>query len=305
MGAGVLMAGKSELDMRQLAESYGLSYDEAQAIPELRDKLKEAVRDGWNATKWNAWLKNSKWWRSTSDAERKYIDLRTTDPSTWKQKWNEYAFHVNQLAMAVGAGDLSGKGTEWGKMNWYLQNATWAAFAQGWSDDRIKAMLASQINVSTAVAPSGEAGRVYNQLMSLAYTNGRTYQSSWYQDQLRKIQGGSLTIEQVEAQIRKEAASDYGAFSEQILAGQNAMDLAAPYAKTVAQLLEIPDGSFSLNDPLMRKAMTTKNKDGSAYGTWQLENDVRNDVRWKSTDNARESLMKVGHDILSTFGKVF
>lgn len=297
---------KSELDLRMLAEQYGLSYDELQAIPDLKRLFNEAVAGDYSTEKFTAMLKNTNWWKTTSDSARKFIDLKTTDPATWQAKWDETAFRINQLAIQAGLGDLIGKtGTNINGMNQVLKDATWAAFAGGWSDDRLKAWFGGQANVKAGVPLSGEAGRVYNQILGLAYANGRSYQDNWYSDWIKKIMGGSATIEQAEAQIRKEAAADYGAYAKQILAGQNAFDLAAPYSKTVAQLLEIPEGSFSLNDPLVRKAMTTTGKDGTAYTTWQLENDVRNDVRWKSTNNARESLMQVGHNILATFGKTF
>lgn len=298
------MAKKSDLDMRMLAETYGLTYDFIQSVPELKQKFAEAVANDWSPDKWTAVLKNTNWWKTTPDSYRKYIDLQRTDPATWKTKWDETAVRVNQLAIAAGLGDLIGTtGTTMGKMNWTLQNATWAAFAQGWTDDRVKFMLGSAVNQTSAL--SGEAGQLHNQLVGLAYANGRSYQAAWYTDQIKKVMSGQGTAEQVEQQIRKEAAADYKAFSQQILAGQNVIDVAAPYMKTVSDLLEIPGGSLSLSDPLMRKALTTTSKDGGAYSLWQLENDVRNDGRWKKTKNAQDSLMQLGHNVLSTFGFAF
>lgn len=293
----------SELDMRALAESYGLTYDFIQTVPELKGKFQQAVKEGWNETKWTAVLKNTNWWRTTSDSARKYIDLRTTDPTTWKAKWDQIAFHMNELAVQAGVGNLLGKGTDWGKMDYLLQNATWASFSEGWTDEKIKAWFGGSINQSNNL--SGEAGQLYNQLVGLAYANGRSYQSDWYTDQIRRVMGGQGTAEQIEQQIRKEAAADYKAFSQQILAGQNVMDVAAPYMKTVSDLLEIPSGNLSLSDPLMRKALTGTSKDGGAYSLWQLENDVRNDERWKKTKNAQDTLMQLGHNVLSTFGFAF
>jgi hypothetical protein len=35
---------------------------------------------------------------------------------------------------------------------------------------------------------------------------------------------------------------------------------------------------------------------------WQFENELRSDPRWKKTQNAQDSLMQVGHQVLADFG---
>lgn len=298
---------KSELDLRELALSYGLVYDEIQGIPELKALFQKAVANDYSATRFTAELKNSAWWRSTPDDQRKFTDLFYQDPATWNQKMLEAATRANQLAVQVGLGDLAGgqQITNLNAVSWQLRDAAYFMNAHSWSEDRLKDWLGSQVHIEGGYALGGEAGRTYNQLHALAYANGRSYTADWYQTWARQIAGGSQTIERAEQDIRRDAAAEYKAFAQQILAGQNAMDLASPYLRSVSTLLEKPDGSIGLNDPLMRRAMSTTNQDGSAYGVWQLENDVRSDARWKQTDNARESLTKLGHQVLSDFGLTF
>lgn len=296
---------KTELDLRVLAQSYGLSYDEIQAVPELKTLFQQAVEQGFDVPTFTAHLKNTAWWRATSDTQRKYMDLQYSDPTTFKAKWDETANRLNSMLVQFGIPSLVYNGTDPATMDWALRDMTKAAMADGWSDDRIKSWFGARIDMYTPAQLGGEINRTFTQLHSLAYSNGRDYNSDWYNQQVKDIAGGKKTIDQAEAEIRQQAAADYKAFSKQILAGQNALDLAAPYLRTVSTLLETPDGAVNLNDPLMRKAMTTTNKDGSAYGVWQLENDVRNDARWRSTSNAQDSLMKLGHAVLSDFGLTY
>lgn len=296
---------KTELDLRELALSYGLLYDEIQAIPELKALFQKAVDQGYSATRFTAELKNSTWWRSTSDSQRKYLDLQYSDPTTFRQKWDETANRLNTMLVQFGVPSLTYKGTDPATMDYALAAVTKAAMAEGWSDDRVKSWIGARLDWWSPDQLGGEITRNFTQLHNLAYTNGRDYTSDWYNQQIKQVAGGQKTMEQVEQEIRQQAAADYKAFSTQILAGQNAMDLAAPYLRTVSTLLEKPDGAVNLNDPLMRKAMTTQNQDGSAYGVWQLENDVRSDTRWRQTGNARESLMKLGHAVLSDYGLTF
>lgn len=298
---------KSELDLRELAEQYGLSYNEINAIPELRALFQKAVAEGYNSTRFTAELKNTAWWRDTPDSTRKFFDLQYGDPATWNQKMVAGAMRASALAASMGFGDFLGGGQapdNFWNFAWQLRDMAWMMNIHGWSEDRVKSWLGAQADFRSGVPIGGEAGRIYNQLHTLAYMNGRSYSDQWYTDQIRDVLGGKQTIERYESQIRMEAAADYKAFAQQILAGQNAMDLAAPYTRTVSTLLEKPDGSIGLNDPLLRRAMTTANKDGGAYSVWQLENDVRSDERWKQTNNARESVFKLAHNVLADFGVV-
>jgi hypothetical protein len=43
-------------------------------------------------------------------------------------------------------------------------------------------------------------------------------------------------------------------------------------------------------------------KPGTQYPLWQFENDVRSDPLWKKTNNARESMFSVAHQVAKDFG---
>jgi hypothetical protein len=58
-----------------------------------------------------------------------------------------------------------------------------------------------------------------------------------------------------------------------------------------------------LTNKYVSKAMTSKT--AGAYPLWQLENEVRADPLWKKTNNARESMFSVAHQVARDFGLVF
>lgn len=304
LGTGATTQARTDLDVRDLAAQYGLDYNEIQAVPELAELFRQAVQAGYSAQRFTALLKNTNWWRTTSETQRQFFDLQTSDPATWQQKWTEAAYHANAIGVQLGIPDLLAPGTNMPTMNWALREATKGIMAQGWSDDRVKSYLGGLAETGTWTGNplGGEMARNYTMLHQVAYLNGRNYTGDWYNQQVSRIAGGHLTMDQVEGQIRQEAAADYKGFSTQILAGQDAMTLAAPYLHSVSTLLEKPEGSLGLDDPLMRKAMTTTDKNGQAYSTWQLEQDTRNDERWKSTQNAQDSTMKLARGVLGDFG---
>lgn len=288
---------KVKLDKDELAESYGLTSALINSSKELKSLFNQAVSGNWSAAKFQAKLKNSKWWKSQSSSLRKYITTKFTDPATHAQNWNNAQYKVNQLAVQVGLGNqINSKG----KSSKLLYDAIYKSLALGWSDARIKDWFGARATTHGGVM-WGEAGEAFDKMHEIAYMNGVRYSQDWYKKNAQAIASGKSTIETLEAQIRKAAAARFSAFSEQILAGQNAIDLAAPYIKTVSQLLELPETDVDLFDKHVYGAMNGS-KAGANYPLWQFENDVRNDPRWRKTNNARESLMTVARQVAKDFG---
>lgn len=287
-----------KLDSQELMEQYGLSAALINSSKELKSLFNKAVAGGWSAAKFQASLKNSKWWKSQSSTLRKYLTTKYTDPASWKQQQSAAMYAVNQLAVTVGLGNQITNG----KASGILKTAIYNKTALGWTDARLKDWLGSKTTTHAGVM-WGEAGEAFDKLHEIAYLNGMRY-SQWYVDEARRIVSGKSTLETAEAKIRREAAAKFSAFKEQIMAGQNALDLAAPYIKTVSQLLEVAETDVDLFDKHVYSAMNGS-KAGANYPLWQFENDVRNDPRWRKTNNARESMMTVARQVAKDFGLAY
>ena len=85
--------------------------------------------------------------------------------------------------------------------------------------------------------------------------------------------------------------------------------MAAPYIKAVSSILEVAESDVDLFNPHIAKAMTSKPGAGQQAGTqmplWQFENSLRADPLWKKTNNAREGVMTVAHQVARDFGLAF
>lgn len=281
------------MTLSEQAESYGLSLRLVNSNKELKSLFNKAVKGSWTGARFQAALKNTKWWRSQSSTLRKYITLQHTDPATWKQNRSQTHFEVQRLATQVGLGKLSTK----------LKNdAIYNKLALGWSDARLKAWLGTKVKIQDG-GMAGEAGEVFDALHELAYANGLTLSASWYRDRARSVVSGKSTVQHWENVIRNRSAAIYSAFSRQIKAGMAVQDLAAPYISATARLLELPETDVDVWNTHVAKAMKAKpGKNGEQYPLWQLENAVRNDPLWRKTNNARESLMTTGRQVAADFG---
>lgn len=296
-----------ELDMGELAVKFGLSANLINSSGELKSLFQRAVREGWGNSqqgvlRFQAHLKNTKWWKSQSSTLRKYVTLRYTDPATWAQQRTAAIVKMNTLAVQVGLGDQINRRT--GKASKLLTTAAYYSQALGWSDARIKDWLGARATVNGGVM-WGEAGDAFDKLHEVAYLNGMRYSQDWYKNRAVAVVAGRATVSTYEDQIRAAAAARYSAFAEQIRAGQNVMDLAAPYLKATAQILELAESDVDLFNKHVAKAMTTKGADGAAMPLWQFETAVRSDPLWKKTNNARESLMSVARQVAKDFGLAY
>lgn len=281
-----------KLDSATLAEEYGLTSALINSSKELKKLFNQAVSGQWSPAKFGAALKNTKWWKTQSNTLRKYVTLKYTDPATFAQNWKNAQYKVNQLAVQVGLGNqVNGKG----QSSKLLQAAIYNSLALGWSDDRIKDWMGAKATTHGGIM-WGEAGDAFDKLHTAAYLNGMRYSSDWYKKQAVSVVSGKTTEETIEAQIRNAAAARYSGFSEQIKAGQNAIDLAAPYIKSVSTLLELPETDVDLFNKHVSDAMH------KGTSLWEFENQVRSDPLWRKTNNARESMMTVAHQVAKDFG---
>jgi hypothetical protein len=289
-----------KLSSEELAEQYGLTSSLINSSKELKSLFNKAVAGQWSAAKFQASLKNSKWWKTQPSSLRKYITMKFTDPATWKQGQGAAEAKFNNMAISVGLTNqiIKGKGP-----TALLKKVAYWSTALGWTDARIKNYLGQFATVHGGQM-WGEAGEAFDKLHELAYLNGMRYSQDWYKKQAQDIVAGRSTLERSESWIRSQAAARYSTYSEQIKAGQNALDLAAPYIKSMATILELPETDVDLFTKHIQNAMTGKEA-GFSYPLWKFENDLRADPLWRKTNNARESMMTVAHQVAKDFGLAY
>jgi hypothetical protein len=310
-GTGAAYAGGGSvtprLDNDELAEQYGLSAALINSSAELKSLFKQAVSGSWSAAKFQSKLKNTKWWSTQSATLRKYITLKFTDPATWTQNRKEAAHKLNAIAVQIGLGNQLKPGSFPTKL---LDSAIYYSLAMGWSDQRIKDWFGARVDLNGDFV-GGEAGEVWDKLHELTYLNGMKFSTTWMKNNTRSVIAGKSTVETLEAYIRKTAAAQYSAYAEQIKAGMNVLDLAAPYIQSAATILELPQSDVDLFNPHVAKAMTAKpgldqpKGSGAQMPLWQFENELRNDPLWRKTNNARESMMSVARQVARDFGLAY
>jgi hypothetical protein len=115
---------------------------------------------------------------------------------------------------------------------------------------------------------------------------------------------GLTTDEDWLRDMRAQAASMWTPWSDKIMSGVDAYDLASGYISMMAQTMEIDPESISLNDPRLMKAIMHVDDKGNAspIGLYDFQMMLREDPAWMQTKQATDSVSSIGMDVLRMFG---
>jgi hypothetical protein len=285
------------VDPQELAQQFGYAYSMLQAIPELKTLFNQAVSGQWDATRFQAALLNTQWYRDHSAAQRAWITEGYTDPATQKAQLSAQMSSVQAAAAKLGANLPSN----------ILNQLASAYLANGWNSDQLQQAMASYIKYDASGALGGTSGDDEMTLRSLASNNGVNLTSAWYLAVAQHIAADSTSLEDAEGYIRKQAEGMFPQYSKMLAAGQNMSDLAAPYIQDYQKILEVGPGQTTMFDPTIKAALQYKDPTGqnTTMPVWQFDQTLRNDPRWLKTQNAQDTTMGVGHQILQDFGFSF
>jgi hypothetical protein len=286
-----------KLSSAELAEQYGFVSSFLNSNKELKKLFEQAVSGGWSADKFQAKLRNTKWWKTHSKDEREWLLALKADPATAKQEMSQAKVKIKQLANQMGMVMTS-------NVQKYLDKAAYNMVALGWDEGQIRYYLGQYVSFKGETL-QGEGGEAITEMREYAYNMGVSLSDTWYTDRARNILRGVATIQDYKSEIQNKAKAAFPQWTKQIEAGQSVADIASPYMQSMAQILELPAGSINLFDSTIKKALNYTNKgtlQKEAKPLWQFENELRADPRWKKTKNAQDSLFQIGHQVLADFG---
>jgi NlpC/P60 family protein len=278
----------------ELAESYGFNVAFFNSIPELKRLFGTAVAETWDATLFTAKLKNTKWWKETSDSNRKAQAMEKQDPATYRATLEAARVAAQQLAVQMGA---------------VLSDGALAKLAKnivhyGWEDAHIQNFLGQYISFNDKHVTGGLAGQAYQQLKTAAYDNGVSLSEQSLKNSAAYVVRGVSNMEKEVGNIRGIAMGAYPAFADQIQAGQTMRQIASPYVQAMAQTLELPDTDLDMYNAKIKAALTRANSQGKPEPMTLTDfvDSLKDTPDWRRTGNAQNSVMAIGHQVLRNMG---
>lgn len=271
--------------------AYGFTQSVIDTIPELKGVFNSAVQQGWDENRFANAVKDTAWWKSTTETKRAAELMRAQDPATYDQKLGDTRRTMSAMAQQLGITGLSDK--ELGQLS------TWA-FEFQWDQTHMQQMLTSYGKLGKNYG--GLAGETEQQIKEIAHAYGVPYRQKHVDSVVKGILSGRDTVEGYRQRQVAAAKSMFPSFSDQIDAGMTMLDIADPYIQQMASTLEIPAGDLNLNTKLVKKALQARNDKGQPQPKqlWEFEQDLRKDARFDKTKGAAEEasalIAQVGSD---------
>jgi len=280
----------------ELAASYGWAYGFMNSNSTLKGLFKTAVSETWTPEKFQAELRNTKWWQETSDTRRQAQVMKSTDPATWDASIQAQEIKIQQLAAEMGAAVPASK----------LKKIAQNAIEGGMDEDLLRNALAQYVTFTKEGTLKGEAGMHEFTMKEYAYNNGVSLSDQAIKNQAQLVVKKVATTQDFQSEIRNMAKSAYPSYADAIDAGTTVRDIASPYIQTMAGELELPDNSIQLDDPLIKSALNGLDASGKPVGLTlsDFQSQLRNDPRWGQTTKAQTSTMSAGLKVLKDMGLV-
>lgn len=292
------------LSRSELAKSYGYALRIIESDPELSALFERAVngkKGQWTATRFTAELMDTDWYQNNNEFARKALTAEALGGADWEAMLETARLNVQQVATNEGI-DLDAS-----QIDTYARQAIANGWDQPGREQLLRNALAQQLQTpAEGQLMEGQAGNMEQIWMQTAARNGLKLSREFFSSAARSVAMDLSTVEDVERQIREQAASMYPTYSQQILAGQDARDLASGYINMMAQEFEMDPEMIDLNDPMIREAMGGISEDGkpSVEGLWAFQQRLRKDPRWMQTKAAADEISSTARSVMEIFGLV-
>lgn len=284
--------GDGYADSSQTAD-YGWADAVFNSNSELKKLLRQAKANDWDAQTMQAAIRGTDWYRNHSATWRENWILKRDNPKEFQQRRRTTRAQVDAIANQWGV-DLSDKERD--------QIARDMMFL-GLSEDEVIAAISTKFEGGKGDL-SGNAGDIQDKVMAMAADYGVRVSDNYVNGLVRGLMDGTMTEQDADNHVKELAKSTYAALAPQIDGGMTVRQIADPYIRSMASLLELNDQDIDLFDSTIRAALTGRSKDGApaVKPIWQFENEVRQDKRWLQTSNARASLDQIGNGLLKMWG---
>lgn len=300
--SGVHATGESASDFEQspkltpeeLAASYGWAHGFLNSNPELKKLFAQAVEETWTQDKFQAEVRDTKWWKTTSETRRQAQVTQKTDPATWNAQLQAAIIQVRQLAAEVGAAVPDSK----------ISKIAKNMLETGMDENQLRYALGDYVTFTKEGTLRGEAAMHEYTIKEYAYNMGIKLTDQAIKNQAQQVVRKVATTQDFESQVREQAKSMFPGYAEAIDAGSTVRDIASPYIQMMSDELEIPYQSIDTMDPIIKKALNGLDAKGKPAGVnlYDFQQQLRGDLRWKQTDKAIDGTMAVGLKVLRDMG---
>jgi hypothetical protein len=285
-------------------------------IPEL-NAVYQKVRNSDGSFKYDAatiatMINDTEWYRLNGPTvAQKLIDRIKGGENNYREGVNEYRQIVSKTATELGLDATDPMVSN------YLAALGENAYLHNWTPQQLEGVITSNTEIVKKIK-GGLYSAQTQDVADWAQTMGMNLTAGDRTNYTQRLMGLTdkngvrvrSSVDDIKAEIRKNTATKYGVFAEQINAGVTLWDLTSNYRQKAAELLEVDPDTIKWDDPLFKDGKIFQSVDPNdpskivARPLWEADKMIKADPRWQFTKNADATYMNYGKAMLTKFGMV-
>jgi hypothetical protein len=278
---------------------------------ELANLLDTAIQKGWlqaqDPTNFETALRATKWYKDNGAQGLLAAKDEFSNPTVWQTSLQRRTTDIQNTALAQGYQLDPQTIQNLARTSLYsaYDNAAFGsnAYQTQLTSKIAQAAVAAKTPIALGAGLTNEQKlRVYAQDM------GVNLGDKWFTDAANTINDplSGADYGTYQKMIRDNASAKYSGFSDLIGKGVTVRQIADPYVQSMANILEVDPATIDYTkDETVKKGLGFSMAQGGVtqpMPMWQYEQTLRQDPRWAYTNNARDSVNGMAHQVLKDFG---
>ena len=292
-------------------KEYGQAYALIMLDPELRRKAITGIRQNWTPDRFVVEFRNTKWMRDKLAAAERTATFEVSDPVEFNAALNRLKDEMRRAAIAAAGSEAAAQ------IDDAILTRDARTLMDKYYDGRIESVFpyvqrfARNAYVgNSALKFGGEAATRATEIRNYARQMGIQVNDTEVGNYVDGIFAETDTLENVQEKIRQQALGFYPQFADRIKAGATVEEIAFPYRRMLADMLEMDTenvniiGDKASIDPLMARALyaTDVKWNAKTMGLWEFRKAIKQDERWQYTRNAQEEYASMARELMRMFG---
>lgn len=222
--------------------AYGFSTQFLNKYKGIRNLVDRAIDDGWTTTRFVDELRKTSWWKSRSDAQKRFAAMSVENPGEIRRQLSEASTQVKNLATRLGVS---------------LSSGAVSNIAESWvKNDLDEAQVRDMVGRRYITRRRGNArqrgvigvgGAAYAQINEMSRQYGLRWGDRFLTGAARNVARGVRQVSDYESYAREQASRLYKAVAADIKEGRTVREILDPYMQIASEELGLPVSTLDAN----------------------------------------------------------
>lgn len=309
--------GDGKGDRTTMAE-YGFNRRFLSDHPEVERLVKQAFNQQWTVERFQAEVKDTKWWQRTAAPQRQWDMLEAESPQEADRQVADKRKDLLTQAAQMGVPLSKNRADQLAR----------SALRNGMTETEILSFMADRFDITPDLSKkqekrmtrkeeeawyqknknrdpglvTGVAGETLTQLEEMSRAYGITVSNKTLQNQVQKVIRGEENPSSLQDYYIEQAKALYPTLEDQLNAGRTVQDMLNPYQEIAAKELGMVPDAMDPTDKKWTAALTGGKNGLMSADEWQQT--VRNDKRygWDKGAVAKQMAAQLTNDLAKMFG---